>query len=178
MNKKKPKSRGLGYMPVAFLGALLGLNLAITLFRLDETISFVGLNLLGEGLSMMLIGGFIYDLVLGGRKTSIFVVPIIASIGGGIWEILSFGVGFIPKKAVPIITEWMAYGFPAIVFIGLPVLFLTQFIRKEKKIWGIKTTNSTGLAFMFFSAMILTGSIIYVLVNHTGIFDWASSVVS
>jgi len=175
--KKSKRPKGFGYTTVAFFGTLMGLNLSVILFRLDQIISPIGLNLMGEGLAMMLIGGLLYDLILRGRKTNILSIPIIAFTGGAVWEVLSFCVGFVPEKAEPILLEWGIYGSISIIILGLPILILTQFIRKEKKIFGINTVNSTGLGFMFISSMILTVGVMWILIECTQIFQWAYGVV-
>lgn len=126
-------------------------------------------------MGLMLLGGILFDLIALFKKNNhILYIPVFAFFGGMVWEALSFCVGFIWDKAWIVIIEWIAYGGVTIICLGLPVLLLIKHIRKEKKIWGFKTIGFNGLAFTFAICFALTIILLYSLVNHTGIFEWAA----
>ncbi len=149
------------------VGALLGLNIAVRLFNIPVEGNFILGNHMGEAIMLIGIIGLLADLKLFPAKyrDNLLALGIIALITGTIWEVLSFGSLFIKSNSTQIIREWIKVA-PLMIFaIGLPCLYISKRVSREKLIFGIDSTNAKGLIFNVSFCIIYTIIAIFLLNN-------------
>ena len=152
-----------GYTTAGFIGAWVGFNLGIALFQADKIMDMVPVNLMSEAIVLMVLGGTILDLYQWSKtklsknnaKLSPWLLPVIVYVAGFFWELGTYGVGggWLPfasnslaARADYLIAVWAVYGLVSIVFLGLPVLFLIDYTRKHKKLFGFELQGANGLS--------------------------------
>jgi hypothetical protein len=173
IGKKNQNMQRVSYSFMAFLGALVGINIAIPLFDLSN-MSYVASNHLPEAISLLLVGSLLLTFL---PRLNALYLPIITYIAGFAWEAMTFSSLFVLNELTYVLKNWAVYGAISLTFIGFPVLLLARHVRKEKKIWGIKTTNSSGLIFMFLISLITTIVIIFALVQMN-VFTMANGLTA
>ena len=157
------------YRSCGAIGALVGLNIAVKIFNLPvENLIFS--NHIAESIMIVGLLGLLVDLRII-KKTSLdefsdyIRLGINALIIGVLWEILSFSSLFFKTNSQTILSEWLKIAPLTIFLIGMPVLYISKRVSREKLIFGIDSTNSKGLVFVFIFTMAYTIFMIYLLNN-------------
>jgi len=120
------------YQTIAFSGALIGANLIMALLNMHTKIDAIGMNHIGEALSFLLLGGILVDL-MHKNTPPFYLVPLIAFLSGLVYQPLAFLSVFNFALLKQITIEWIIYSIPIIVFIGIPILLLSQSFKKSYK---------------------------------------------
>ena len=123
-----------GYNSAGFAGAIVGLNIAIAVFHLNKVIDIISLNFMNETLGFLLIGGFVLDVYLSLRKRfvhSIVWLPILVLVLGFFMELVTYGSLAMPETYAFFWVRWVTFASFTIVFLGMPSLFLTNYLRKH-----------------------------------------------
>ena len=145
------------YQSLGFLGALLGANIVISLFRLSETMTLTAQNHIGEALSYLLLGSIILDFFSKKENPPFFLIPIFAFITGLIYQPLSYLVLFNFTLLKQLILEWTIYSIPTILFIGLPIMLISEYFkRKNNPIYSFTISFTTAIITMSLFAMLHT----------------------
>ncbi len=109
---------------------------------ISDSILVLGLLALLTDLNILKINGKDGRSIKGYLK-----VGIIALLVGTLWELLSFSSLFFSRESVFIISEWIKIAPLVIGFIGIPVLWISDMVSKERLIFGINSTKWRGLIF-------------------------------
>lgn len=154
------------YRVIGAIGALIGLNLSVKILNLPLEENFILGNHLGEAIMIIGIIGLLADLnLLQKYKDNFFVLGFIALIAGTVWEVLSFSSLFIQTNLIQITTEWFKIA-PIVIFtIGVPCLYISKQVSREKLIFGFDSTNSKGLIFNFIFCAGYTIIAMYILLK-------------
>jgi hypothetical protein len=155
------------YRSIGALGGLVGLSIAAVLFNIPLEGNFLVGNHLGESLALVGIIGLLADINLLPQKyrNNFIALGIIALIAGAVWEVLSFGSLFIQSNFQEIIVEWFLIAPIIIGFIGVPILFISRQVSRERLIFGMDATNSKGLVFVFIFSALYTIAAFWALQN-------------
>ncbi len=144
------------YKTIGALAALLGVNIAAKLLFPTVSDNFVGAGLIADSIMVLGLFAFLTDLNViktngNGYKSlkGYLKIGILALIFGTIWEVLSFSSLLFGQSSVFIITEWIRIAPLVIGLIGLPVLWISDRVSRERLIWGINSTKWRGLIFNF-----------------------------
>ena len=144
------------YRTIGALAALLGVNIAARILFPSISDNFVGAGLIADSIMVIGLLAFLTDLNIlkingkdGKSLKGYLKIGILALIFGTIWEILSFSSLFFGKSSVFIISEWIRIAPLVVGLIGLPVLWISDRVSRERLIWGINSTKWRGLIFNF-----------------------------
>ncbi len=144
------------YKTIGALAALLGVNIAARILFPSISDNFVGAGLIADSIMVIGLLAFLTDLNIlkingkdGKSLKGYLKIGILALIFGTIWEILSFSSLFFGKSSMFIISEWIRIAPLVVGLIGLPVLWISDRVSRERLIWGINSTKWRGLIFNF-----------------------------
>jgi hypothetical protein len=153
------------------IGALIGLNLAVAFLKLPLQGNFLDGNLLTDSIMVMGLIGLLADMkiVIPERyRNNYIVLGIIAFIVGIGWQVLSFGSLLIAENSSQIISQWISIAPIVIGFIGIPCLYISYLVSKERVIWGQNATGWKGLIFVSAFCSAYTIAALYFLTK----FGW------
>ena len=161
------------YTAIGALGGLIGANIAMFILAhffsimIPQTSNFflIG-NHIGEAISVVGVLGLVYDLLPRDKKQDPLIISLVAVFAGAVWEWLSFLTGANVVIGSKILLEWFKFGVPVIFVVGLPIILISRYIRKEKKIMGLEVTNTKGLLFNFFICMIYSMVIVSIGISY------------
>ena len=142
------------YRTIGAVAALIGLNIAAKILFPSVSDNFVGAGLIADSILVLGLVAFLTDLNIlktngkdGKSMKGYLKIGIIALVAGILWEVLSFSSLLFGDSSVFIITEWIRIAPLVIGLIGLPVLFISDKVSKERLIFGINSTKWRGLIF-------------------------------
>lgn len=120
------------YQTIGFIGAMLGANLIIALSNKNLTLS--AQNQIGEALSFLLLGSFLIDLLYAKSEKPMFLaIPFLAFFSGLIYQPFSYLVIFQFTLLTQILLEWIIYSLPVILFVGLPVMIVSEYFKSKNQ---------------------------------------------
>lgn len=164
----------VGYITIGTLGALVGVNLASRFFGLDVTSNPIMGNHISEAVGLIFLIGIIYDLLPRSIKFNSFLIAPLAALFGFIWEVFTFLGLSSSEMTFKVMVMWLYYGVPTAFLIGLPALFISNFMRMQKKILGIDSVSWKGLAITFVINLVVSFTIFGFLITN-GIYEsWVS----
>jgi len=153
------------------IGALVGANIGAKILGLDIGKNFVFGNHIGEAVAIIFLIGLLTDLNLFNHKIKYnYILLAMFAFGfGAIWEILSFTALFSGGKFI--LDEWFIVAPAIIIGIGMPVLYISDRISRERKIFGFDTTGRNGLLVNAIVCMVYSAIALVVLVNFGILHD-------
>jgi len=141
------------YRTIGALAALLGANIAAKILFPSIAINFVGFNHIADSIMVLGLLAFLTDLNIlktnGKTLKKYFKIGVLALVLGAVWEILSFSSLFFGSTSIFIVSEWIKIAPLIIGLVGLPVLWISDRVSRERLIFGMKSTGLKGLAFNF-----------------------------
>ncbi len=154
------------YITAGTLGALVGVNIAAYLLKLDVFSNPVMGNHIAEAVMLLSVIGLIYDLIPRKVKFNPLWIAVIAGLFGFVWEAFTF-LAFSSTSALMMIElQWLKYGIPTSFLIGLPILFISNIIRKERKVLDFDVTGINGRLLCFVISLIIAALIFkFMMIN-------------
>ncbi len=141
------------YRTIGALAALLGVNIAVRILFPAVSDNFVGFNMVSDSIMVLGLLAFLTDLNIlktnGKTLKGYLKIGVLALVFGTLWEVLSFSSLFFGKSSVFIISEWIRIAPLVIGLIGLPVLWISDRVSRERLIFGINSIKWRGLIFNF-----------------------------
>lgn len=153
------------YRTIGAIGALVGVNIAVRLLNIPIESNFVFGNHIGEAVMVVGLLALLTDLNIIKTKNGYLFLGLIALVFGAIWEVLSFSTLFIETGRQVVIAEWLKIG-PIIIFlIGVPVLYISDRISRERIIWGFVSSGRQGLMINFIFCLGYATLALYLLIK-------------
>jgi len=121
------------YQTIGFIGALLGANIIVVLFNISEKITLSAQNQIGEALSYLLLGSIVIDFFWRSETPPFYLIPFFAFFTGLIYQPFSYLVIFNLNLLRQILLEWIIYSIPVILFVGLPVMLISEFFKRKNQ---------------------------------------------
>ena len=157
------------YKTIGVLAALLGANIAAKILFSSVDGNFVGFNMVSDAIVVLGLLAFLTDLnilkVNGKTLKGYLKIGILALVAGTLWEVLSFSSLFFGKASTFIISEWIRIAPLVIGLIGLPILWISDRVSRERLIFRINSTKWRGLIFNFVFCLGYTIGILILLVK-------------
>ena len=141
------------YKTIGVLAALIGANIAAKILFSSVDGNFVGFNMISDAIMVLGLLAFLTDLnilkVNGKSFKGYLKIGIFALLAGTVWEILSFSSLFFGSASKFIVSEWIRIAPLVVGLIGLPILWISDRVSRERLIFGINSTKWRGLIFNF-----------------------------
>ncbi len=144
------------YRSIGAIAALFGANIAAKILFPEVSSNFVGAGLIIDSILVIGLIALLTDLNVlktngkdGKSIKGYLKIGIIALLVGILWEVLSFSALFFGEASTFIISEWIRIAPLIIGIVGLPILWISDRVSRERLIFGINSTKWRGLIFNF-----------------------------
>lgn len=167
----------LGYVTIGALGGIFAVMIVALIFGYNPSDDFLKTNHIVESLGIFLVAGILWHFFPKKWRSNILtIVPF--SIGAGlVWQWVSYIVFIDVGSILQVTYSWFSHGITTILFVGTPILLVSRFIRKEKKMFGIDTVNGKGLLVNFLLCFSVS-FVILLLIFHFEIYTFFESLFS
>jgi len=160
------------YRTWGMLGSLIGINIVARLLNFQME-NFVLLNHIGESILFLGILALLFDLKVlkingrtGKNLKGYLKIGILALIFGIFWEVMSFSALFFGSTSALIVSEWLRVAPIVIFLVGLPVLWISDMVSRERLIYGMNSIGWKGLVFNFVFCMGYTIIAMFLLIKY------------
>lgn len=160
----------IGYVEIGALAGIVSAVVVSFFLGINPDSNYIIVDHIVESVAVMFVLGLIWDLISTNRKKSIiFIIPASILVGWA-WQLASF-MGYTAVSFVKTTQSWFSYGLLTIIFVGVPILFISYYIRGRKEIFGIRDTGYQGRMINFALCFVVTFVVISVLYIF-GIYDY------